>query len=184
MQGSDIAKTGTRTLASALLLLFPPASTSAKPVQDHSWFCIPQGAQWSIQRYAPLVDTHHGSHFVQAVYTASWLSRVRVRTYTDRYELLYEYKFTEDGTLLALHGYLERWGHWFAEADLFPNAEGSIPKPDVNYRKGQNGGIIVDPDDGADFVKIFTTAPVYRTIAEIPCAVLFQEAEKRNATQE
>jgi len=98
--------------------------------------------------------------------------------------LIYEYKFTEDGKLLALHGKLQRWGRWYAEADLFPDADGTIPKPDVTYRVKANDGIIQSPDDGSDYTKVFSTVPVYRTIADVPCAGLLREAEKRNATQE
>jgi hypothetical protein len=97
---------------------------------------------------------------------------------------MYEYKFTEDGKLLALHGYLRRWGRWIAEADLFPDSDGTIPPPEVKYRFSQDGGVISDPEEGADYTKVFTTVPVYRTIAEIPCAVLLKEAEKMDATQE
>jgi hypothetical protein len=184
MPARDKAMTRTCTAASALLLSLPSTVGFAKPLQDHSRFCLQHGLEWTLQDYPPLVDAHAGMTVEQVIYTGTWLQRALVKKYTSRFELMYEYKFTEDGKLLALHGKLQRWGRWYGEADLFPDADGTIPKPDVSYRLGANGGIIQDPDDGPDYTKVFSTVPVYRTIADVPCAVLLREAEKRNATQE
>jgi len=184
MPASDKARTRTCMATSALLFVLSSASGFGKPLQDHSRFCLQHGAEWSLQAYPPLVDTRAGTVVEQAIYTGTWLQRVLLKKYTSRYELMYEYKFTEDGKLLALHGKLQRWGRWYAEVDLFPDADGTIPKPDVTYRVKADGGIMQAPDDGSDYTKVFSTVPVYRTIAEVPCAVLLREAEKRNATQE
>ena len=184
MTATDKAKIRMRTAASVLLLSLPSAAGFAKPIQDHSRFCLHHGADWTLQSYPPLVDTKNGTIVEQAIYTGTWLQRVLVKKYTSRFELMYEYKFTEDGKLLSLHGKLRRWGRWMAEADLFPDADGTIPKLDVKYRLSENGGIISDPEEGPDYTKVFSTVPVYRTIADVPCADLLREAEKRNATQE
>ncbi len=181
---ANLARMATELAASALLLALPAAWSSAKPLQDRSRFCIPQGNSWVVQDYAPLVDPAKGTLIEQAVYTGNTLTHVLVKNYNDRYELLYDYKFTPDGKLIALHGYLQRWGLWLAEANLYPNPDGSIPTPQVRYRNDAQGGIIADPEDGPEFVQIFSTVPVYRTTADVPCANLLKEAEKRNATQE
>jgi hypothetical protein len=169
----------------ALLFLTLLSPSFAKTIQDHNRFCTPEGSGWKLQSYAPLVDTRRGTTYVQAIYTGTWLQRVFVKKYNSRTELLYEYKFGEDGKLMALHGRIDRCGHWTAEADLYPDPDGSIPKPDVTYRVTQFGGIIQTPEDGWDYTKILGTVPVYRTIADVPCADLLKEAEnKKNATQE
>jgi hypothetical protein len=153
-------------------------------VPDHSRFCIPEGSGWVVQPYAPLVDTKKGTEIEQAIYTGSLLSHVLMKSYNDQYELMYDYRFDGRGRLVQLRAYLERWGQWLAEADLYPDASGLIPAPDVHYRLSQFGGIVPDPKDGANETKVFLTAPVYWSVAQIPCAVLLREAENTNATQE
>jgi hypothetical protein len=170
--------------ASAFLLALLSGRLAATPVRDHARFCVPQGSGWVVQNYAPLVDTRKGTVIVKAVYSGNVLSHVLVKTYNDRYELLYDYALTEGGKLAALHGYLQLWGRWLADADLSPDADGLVPVPDVEYRQHAGSGMIAAPKDGPYYVQIFQTVPVYRTAAEMPCAVLFQEAEKKNATQE
>jgi hypothetical protein len=195
MRVSDKAKVWTGLVASALLLagrslaqtaplITAPTIVEKPPVPDHSRFCIPQGAGWVVQPYAPLVDTKKGTKIEQAVYNGEILSHVLMKTYNDRYELMYDYHFDETGRLVQLRAYLERWGQWLAEADLYPESSGLIPHPDVHYRLSQFGGIVPDPKDGANETKVFLTAPVYWSVAQVPCAVLLREAEKMNATQE
>jgi hypothetical protein len=164
-------------------LTLPALATPDKFVKDHSRYCVPSGSGWMVQGYAPLVDTRKGTVVVQAIYSGSVLTHVLVKNYNERYELMYDYRVGEDGRLVALRGYLERWGQWLAEADLYPDADGLVPRPDVNYRQRSGGSVIVEPDDGPNYVGVFQSVPVYRTAAEMPCAVLFQEAEKMNATQ-
>jgi hypothetical protein len=185
----------TGVVASALLFALPalgqvvplvttPTVVEQPPPPDHSRFCVPQGAGWVVQAYAPLVDTKKGTLVEQAVYTGRQLSHVLMKTYNDRYELMYDYRFDQNGRLIQLRAYLERWGQWLAEADLFPEADGLIPTPDVHYRLSQFGGIVPDPKDGANDTKVFLSAPVYWSAGQVPCAVLLREAEKVNATQE
>ena len=192
---NEVVSYGAVMLASALLLAEPaaaqtvPLTTSATVVQrtptpDHTRFCIPQGDDWIVQSYAPLVDTKKGTKVEQAIYSSGLLSHVLMKSYNDQYELMYDYRFDERGQLVQLRAYLERWGQWLAEADLFPDAHGLIPRPDVHYRLSQFGGIVPDPKDGANETKVFLTAPVYWSAAQVPCAVLLREAEKTNATQE
>ena len=125
--------------SAAVMVLAFCCKVDAATVKDHSRFCVRQDAEWRLQQYAPLIDTRLGTEFVQAIYTGKWLQRVFVKKYDKRTELMYEYKFTEDGKLLALHGKLRRWGRWMAEADLFPDADGTIPIGDVKYRLKQDG---------------------------------------------
>ncbi len=195
MRVSNTAKSWTGLAASALLLALPasaqtvplvtvPSVVQQPPAPDHSRFCIPQGSGWVVQPYAPLVDTKKGTKVEQAVYTAGTLSHVLMKSYNDRGELMYDYRFDERGHLVGLRAYLERWGQWLAEADLYPDASGLIPMPDVHYRLSQFGGIVPDPKDGANETKVFLTAPVYWSVSQVPCAVLLKEAERVNATQE
>jgi hypothetical protein len=195
MRVSDTAKVWTGLVASALLsvarmpaqtvpLITAPSVVEKPPVPDHSRFCIPQGGGWVVQPYAPLVDTKKGTKIEQAVYSGSTLTHVLMKDYNDRYELMYDYRFDERGRLVQLRAYLERWGQWLAEADLYPDENGLIPNPDVHYRLSQFGGIVPDPKNGANETKVFLTAPVYWSVSQVPCAVLLREAEKMNATQE
>jgi hypothetical protein len=173
-----------RCLAQTVPLGTAPTIVEKPPVPDHSRFCIPQGAGWVVPPYAPLVDTKKGTKVEQAVYTGGLLSHVLMKSYNDRYELMYDYRFDQNGRLIQLRAYLERWGQWLAEADLYPDESGLIPNPDVHYRLSQFGGIVPDPKDGANETKVFLTAPVYWSVAQVPCEVLLKEAEKMNATQE
>jgi len=173
-----------RCIGQTVPLITAPTVVEKPPVPDHSRFCIPQGAGWVVQPYAPLVDTKKGTKVEQVVYTGALLSHVLMKSYNDRYELMYDYRFDQNGRLVQLRAYLERWGQWLAEADLYPDQSGLIPNPDVHYRLSQFGGIVPDPKDGANETKVFLTAPVYWSVAQVPCAVLLREAEKMNATQE
>jgi hypothetical protein len=195
MRSIETAMVWTGLVASALLFVEPmaaqtvplitaPTVVEKPPAPDHSRFCIPQGAGWIVQPYAPLVDTKKGTKIEQAIYTGSTLAHVLMKTYNDRYELMYDYRFDQNGRLVQLRAYLERWGQWLAEADLYPDQSGLIPNPDVHYRLSQFGGIVPDPKDGANETKVFLTAPVYWAVSQVPCAVLLREAEKMNATQE
>jgi len=180
---NGIAAIATEAAAATLVFSLPMIAGTDKAMKDHSRYCIPNGTGWIVQTYAPLVDTHQGTKIIQAIYSGPMLTHVLVKTYNDRYELMYDYRLGEDGKLAALHGYLQRWGHWLAEADLYPDPDGLVPRPEVTYRKHAGGGVIVDPDDGPRYVSVFQTVPVYRTAAEMPCAILLSEAEKMNATQ-
>ena len=170
MRLSATASVWTGLTASALLfaacsraqtvpLITAPTVVEKPPAPDHSRFCIPQGASWVVQPYAPLVDTKKGTKVEQAVYSGGLLTHVLMKSYNDRYELMYDYRFDERGRLVQLRAYLERWGQWLAEADLYPDASGLIPNPDVHYRLSQFGGIVPDPKDGANDTKVFLTAP-------------------------
>jgi hypothetical protein len=96
----------------------------------------------------------------------------------------FEYKFDDAGKLSALHGSVRRWGRWISEADLFPQADGSIGPIRVRYYAGAGGPVISEPEDGRDFEGLLKAVSIYRTVREIPCAGMLEEAEKVNATQE
>ena len=87
MRVSDAAKVWTGTVASALLLagglaaqtvplITAPTVVEKPPAPDHSRFCIPQGAGWIVQPYAPLVDTKKGTKVEQAIYSGGVLTHV------------------------------------------------------------------------------------------------------------
>ena len=142
--------------------------------------------QLLLEQHAPLIDTQKGTTYSQAIFTTSdtgpFLQHILLKTYNARTGLTFDYKFNPDGSLVALHGNLVRWNGWYAEADLFPNADGTIPRFQVNYRKTLHGGVIAEPEDGAIYSQIFTQVPVYRAIKDTPCGVQLLEAEKSNAT--
>ena len=146
-------------------------------IKDESRFCIRQAGQWVVRAYPPLVDTHAGTEVLQFVFTGTdrHLEHLYLKRYTDRYELLYDYKFNEDGQLSALHGIAAALGTLDGRSRSFPEADGSIPKPDVKYRLSQHGGIVPTPEEGPDLVKVFNQVKVYRTVKELPCVAARHE---------
>jgi hypothetical protein len=176
---SDYRQAGT-----AVLLALVAARALAKPVQERHRFCVRAAdGTWSLQTYQPLISLTTRMTFEQVTYDGTTLRLVRVRSFDPSYELRFEYKFDAEGKMLSTHGFLKRWGRWAAGADLFPDADGKVSRPAVNYFLREGGNQIVEPDDGPEYTALFRNVPVYRTSQDIPCAGLLQEAEKMNATQ-
>lgn len=71
---------------------------------------------------------------------------------------------------------------WLGEAELTPGADGKIPLHHVLYSREKDR--IDKPDDADKYIGQFDAAPVYKTVAAVPCAARMKEAEKMNATQE
>ncbi len=156
----------------------------AKLVKDRNLYCVEaKPGEWAVQVYPPLIDLAHGTRFVQASYEGDWLEVVRVREDNASYGLVFEYKFDRAGKLAALHGLVRRWGRWDGEADLVPQADGTVKRPWVRYSSG-GGQTMVEPDDGPRYAEKLMQVKVYRNVQEIPCAGLLRETEKKNATQE
>jgi len=156
----------------------------APQLKDRSRFCVqPDGKTWKLQDSPPLVDLNVHQVWEQAIYTAKWLSRVRIRRFEPDYEFDVEYRFDEGGKLSGMTGTMWRWGRWIAATRLYPLPGGGFEKPQVSFSRSLGGTTIVEPEDAEIYTPKFTTAEVFRTTQEIPCAVLLGNAEKMNATQ-
>lgn len=169
-----VALTAQTFAARPLSSMAPPVTTILK-----SRFCISSGATWKLQNYAPLIDTRRGTRFVQAISGETSTSRILVKSFDQRTSLTFDYKFNQQGKLVAFHGTLHRWGHWIVDANLLPEVDVAFRDLDANYRLSDDGPLIQRPDDSGDYTSVFHSAPVYQTLADVPCAWLFQEAEKQ-----
>jgi len=168
-------------------VLFALSSTVvfAKPRQDRNRYCVLSAdGTWALQGYPPLIDLHSKLIFEQVSYEGPTLELIRVRRFDPAYELVVEYKFNPEGQNVAMHGLLRRWSRWVAEADLYADGAGKVNRPDVKFYRAAGGNVMTEPEDGSQYLGLFASVPVYRTIEDIPCAGLLKEAEKKNATQE
>lgn len=144
-----------------------------------SRFCVLSGTTWKLQDYAPLIDPKQGTRFVQAIGGETSTNRVVVKSFDRRTSLAYDYKFNQQGSLVAFHGVLHRWGHWIVDANLLPEGDGVFHERDANYRLSEDCPIIQRPEDSSDYTSVFRAAPVYRTMADVPCAKLFQAVDQQ-----
>jgi hypothetical protein len=76
------------------------------------------------------------------------------------------------------------WGQWLAEADLYPETDGTVGPVKVKYYSSRNRDRIQRPEDSQEYEVELSKVPVYMTIRSLPCASMLKEAEKMNATQE
>ncbi len=88
------------------------------------------------------------------------------------------------GRLTSLLSDVEMWGQWLAEADLYPETDGTVGPVKVKYYSSRNRDRIQRPEDSQEYEVELSKVPVYMTIRSLPCASMLKEAEKMNATQE
>ena len=118
-------------------------------------------------------------------FTGPVLEAVRLRRFHPGYEVVFEYKFDATGKLNALLGSVEAWeGQWIAEANLYPEADGTLGPIHLKYYRSQQHDQISRPEDAQHYTGELSKVPIYRTIESLPCGGLLKEAEKMNATQE
>ena len=79
---------------------------------------------------------------------------------------------------------MEMWGQWLGEANLYPEADGTVGSFHVKYYRPDSRALVSRPDDAEDYAAELSRVPIYRTIESLPCGGSLQEAEKMNATQE
>jgi hypothetical protein len=181
--------------ASTTVLLKESAASTSAPKAVYCW----QGAngQWSLQRFKPLIDVKGGTVFAELTFAASVLEEVRVRKFYADSELSFDYMFDVTGKLKEIKGSVQvktvapkmtgdaepmQIPDWLGEAMLTPGADGKIPPHHVFYSREKDH--IEKPDDADKYIAWFNSAPVYRTISEVPCAARMKEAREMNATQE
>jgi hypothetical protein len=166
---------------------------AAKPV-----YCTqgPKG-EWSLQRFKPLIAVQGGTVFAELTFAGGLLEEVKLRRFFADSELAFDYTFDGAGRLTELKGSVSvqstgpalpgdteppLFANWLGEAELTPGSDGRIPPHHVMFSREKDR--IEKPDDADKYVGRFDDAPIYKTVAAVPCAARMQEAVRMNATQE
>jgi len=179
MRRSDIAK---KLVIGSLALSAAPAIVAKQPGVKVV-FCV-AGAQgrWDLRQFKPLIDPRAETVFAEMSFAGPLLLEFRLRRFYEQSEVAFDYKFDAGGRLNALEGSVTVFGAWVGEANLFPDADGTVPPYHVLYSR--NNQRVPKPDDAADYIARLDEAPIYRTIQHLPCAAMMKEAVRINATQE
>jgi hypothetical protein len=175
---NDIAK----ILAIGCLAVATQLVWAQKPIQVKTVFCVRDARSWSLQRFKPLIDPRASTAFAEMSMAGPRLLEFKLRRFSEKTEATFDYKFDAGGQLNALMGSVTVFGSWVGEANLFPDADGTVPPYHVKYRR--EGQPIPRPDDATDYIASLDAVPIYRTVQALPCAAMLKEAEKMNATQE
>jgi hypothetical protein len=139
---------------------------------------------WNLQRFQPLINPRAGTSFTELSFAGNALEAARIRRFFPDHEVVFDYKFDGSGRPTALLGSIEMWGQWLGEADLTPEADGSVDSVQMKYYRAGSRDSINRPEDARYYMAELTSTPVIRTIEALPCGSLLHEAEKMNATQE
>ena len=168
------------------LLFFSSSFLIAAPRKAKAVYCVQaKDGGWSLQRFRPLINPAAKTVFAEMSFTGPVLEAVRLREFHPGYEVVFEYKFDATGKLNALLGSVEAWeGHWIAEANLYPEADGTLGPAHLKYYRSAERDQISRPEDAQHYTGELSRVPIYRTIESLPCGGLLKEAEKMNATQE
>ena len=172
---SDIAK----ILAIGCVALAAPLVRAEKPAVVKVVFCVPGSRGWIVQRFKPLIDPRAKTEFAEMSMAGPLLLEFRLRRFTEKAETTFDYKFDDRGRLNALQGSVTVFGAWVAEANLIPDADGTVPVHRVTYRRDDQP--VRKPEDAADYIGLLDAVPIYRTVQAVPCAAMLKEAEKMNA---
>jgi hypothetical protein len=122
--------------------------------------------------------------FAEISFAANTVESARLRRFYPDHEVVFDYKFDSTGRLTGLLGSVDVWGQWLGEADLYPEADGTVGKVHVKYYRASSRDTIARPEDAEEYTAELSSVPIYRTPESLPCGGSLQEAEKMNATQE
>ena len=157
-----------------------PANRKAKAV-----YCVDSAdGKWRLERWRPLINPHSHTVFAEISFLGDEVDEVRLRSFYPDHEVLFEYKFDPTGKLIRLFGSVDMWGSWLAEANLYPESDGTVGKVDAKFYATKDRNRIARPEGSNEYEAELGKVPVYRTIESIPCGSRLKEAEKMNATQE
>jgi hypothetical protein len=171
------------TMLLGSLAVAAPSMVFAKERDVKTVFCVagPKNS-WSLQRFKPLIDPRAKTVFAEMSFANHMLLEFRLRRFSEAAEVAFDYKFDAAGRLNALEGSVKVMGSWEAEANMFPNADGSMPSYQVLYSR--NHERVSKPEDAVDYIGLLEKAPIYQTVQAVPCAAMMKEVEGMNATQE
>jgi hypothetical protein len=173
------------TVFLVLLIFFPTIVAAREKKKAKAVYCVrANNGEWYLQKFEPLINPKAGTIFSEISFIGKVVDEVRLRQFHPYYELVYEYKYDDRAKLIALLGSIDMWGQWLGEADLYPQADGTVGDFHVKYYKSGTRDQIQRPEDAETYTAELSKVPLYRTIESLPCAGSLQEAEKMNATQE
>src|SRR5271170_396886 len=167
-----------------VLLMFSSSVFAAKRKTKAVYCARATNGAWGLQRFQPLINPRAGTVFAELSFAGPLLEAARLRQFHPDHEVVFDYKFDSAGKLTALIGSVEMWGQWLGEANLYPDADGTVGSFHVKYYKSTTRDLISHPDDAEEYAAELSKVPIYRTIESLPCGGSLQEAEKMNATQE
>jgi hypothetical protein len=167
-----------------VLLLCPSFIFATTRRKTKAVYCAQSvSGAWTLQRFQPLINPRAGTVFTELSFAGTTIESARLRRFHPNYEVVFDYKFDSAGRLTALLGSVEIWGQWLGEANLYPDADGTVGSFHVKYYKPETRDLINRPDDAEEYAAELGSVPIYRTIESLPCGDSLQEAEKMNATQ-
>jgi hypothetical protein len=172
-----------RRLVAGAVVLAASTTLLAKERNVKAVYCAqgPNG-EWVLQRFKPLINAQGGTVFTEMSFMGNVLEEVRLRRFYPAVEVGFDYKFDPTGKLNGLTGSVAVFGEWRAEANLFPDPDGTVPPYHVLYTRENDR--VAKPENAADYIGRLNEAPIYTTIQSVPCAARLREAERMNATQE
>jgi hypothetical protein len=167
-----------------VLLVFSSFAFAAKR-KTKAVYCMQSvNGAWRLQGFEPLINPRAGTVFTELSFAGTMLEAARLRRFYPDREVVFDYKFNSAGRLTAVLGSVEMWGQWLGEADLTPEADGTVENVHVKYYVAASRDLISRPDDAELYTAELSRVPIYRTIESLPCGGSLHEAEKMNATQE
>jgi len=167
-----------------VLLMFSSFVFGAKRKTKAVYCTQSADGAWRLQRFEPLINPKAGTVFTELSFAGTMLEAARLRRFYPDREVVFDYKFDSAGRLTALLGSVEFWGQWLGEADLTPEAVGTVGNVHVKYYRAASRDRINRPEDAGEYTAELSSVPIYRTIESLPCGGSLHEAEKMNATQE
>ena len=168
-----------------VLLTFSSFGLGATKRKTKAVFCARAGnGVWSLQGFEPLINPRVKMVFAEISFAGTSVESARLRRFYPDHEVVFDYKFDSAGRLTSLLGSVDVWGQWLGEADLFPEADGTVGTVHVKYYRASSRDTIARPEDAEDYTAELSSVPIYRTPESLPCGGSLQEAEKMNATQE
>jgi hypothetical protein len=167
-----------------VLLVFP-SFVFASGKKTKAVYCSKAASgTWGLQRFEPLINPKAGTVFAELSFAGPVIESARLRRFHPDYEVVFEYKFDGAGRLTGLLGSVDVWGQWLGEANLYPEADGTVGSVHVTYYRGSTRDVITRPEDAEEYMAELSSVPIYRTTESLPCGGSLREAEKMNATQE
>jgi hypothetical protein len=177
-------RSGTSLFVYTVLGLCSSVIFAREKRRPNSLYCTQaKDGSWQSQSFQPLINPQARMAFFEIEFAAKRVDAVRLRRFFPDHDVEFDYKFDLNGKLNSLIGSVAVPRGWVGEADLFPEADGTISNVHVRYYKPGTTDRILDPEDAGRYTAELSKVPIYRTVESLPCAGSLQDAEKMNATQ-
>src|SRR5271170_1373560 len=131
-----------------VLLIFSSFGFGAIKRKTKAVYCIrAENGVWSLQRFEPLINLKTKMVFAEISFAGPAVESARLRRFYPDHEVVFDYKFDSAGRLTGLLGSVELWGQWLGEADLYPEADGTVGRVHVKYYRAESRDLISRPED-------------------------------------